>query len=331
MIVYVLKCSFICVLSFFRLSQLNYKPGEADTEFAKRFKHLVGAKVKTVGEAFAEFTNELGFTVNPLYKNMVTDLVGTTHLILVDARFERDEVWSLGIITALDLLLKNYPEKDVAEKIVSSLFKSVGLDEAKIRKEAADMQSWASSASREEVEAALQGEGSSTLASIAKNIKGDQFWMYSRYFGIGLVKIMENLGIEMDKDEVYPIMEDWMSKKLGRSHLSACVRELLKDNSSFFVLPKNLTISKCSHCCFYYILMICFIYLQSDSDLFFKIREKLDMMETMMKEIEIREKKRMAERLEEKAEQALKAAEREDKFTAEIEAEAAKNREKVDA
>lgn len=184
---------------------------------------MVGKDIKTVGEAFAEFTKDLGYTVNPLYKNMVTDLVGTTHLISVNARFQRDPVWSLGLLTVLDLLLKNYPEKDVSSKIVSSLIKCVGMDEGEIRNEAETMKSWAQGKSKADVEAALMGEGDSPLADVAKTIKSDKYWAYTRYFGIGLIKIMDMVGIEQDKDEAYNVMEDWMSNKLGRSHLTACV------------------------------------------------------------------------------------------------------------
>lgn len=274
-------------------SQIAYKPGGADTEFARRYggPKYVGADVRTVGDAFAAFTEEYGFQVNALYKNMVTDLVGTIHLIVVNARFQRDPVWSLGILTALDLLLKNYPEAGMYEKLSSALFKSCNLDEYAIRAEAKKMEEWAVGKTREDIEAALKSGDSSPLGEIASSIKADEFWMYSRYFGIGLVKIMDIIGIEMDKDEVYPIMENWMSTQLGRSHLSAC----------------------------------------GDSDLFFTVKEKLDMMETMMKEIEIREKKRMAQRLEEKAEAALKAIDKEEQMKAEIEKEAEKNRERVAA
>jgi len=261
----------------------DYIPGAADTDFAKRFADTKGAKVKTVGEAFSEFSDILGQPINALYKNMMTDIVGITHLTVVNARFVRDPIWSLGMVTALDLLLKNYPEAGAADKIVAALFESCGLDEAEVRAEAAELATWSSGKTREEISAALRGEGSGPITDTANAAKADEYWMYSRFFGIGLVALMDECGIEMNADDVYPVMEEFMTTSLGKSHYTAC----------------------------------------ADSDMYFRIKNKLDLMETMMKEIEIREKKRMAGRLEEKAEMAIRKAERDAEMLEVEKAEAA--------
>uniref|UniRef100_A0A7R9W0H2 Uncharacterized protein n=1 Tax=Pseudictyota dubia TaxID=2749911 RepID=A0A7R9W0H2_9STRA len=261
--------------------QIEYQPGAANTEFARRYGHLKGRTVRTVGEAFEEFTSLLGRPVNALYKSAISDVVGTTHLITVNARFRRDPIWSLGLLATMDLIFGNYPEQGVAQDIVSSLMKCTGMDEDELREEARIVSSWAEGKTMDEVTAALAREDDSPVAAIARDVAADDYWMYSRFFGVGLIRIMNIIGAGEDQDDAYNTIEEWMVS-LGKSSFTAC----------------------------------------SDSDLYFKTKAKLDMMETMMKEVEIREKKRMAERLEAKAEAALAQAERDAKMEAEILAEA---------
>mmetsp|Transcript_7303 Transcript_7303/g.18143 ORF Transcript_7303/g.18143 Transcript_7303/m.18143 type:complete len:323 (-) Transcript_7303:295-1263(-) len=270
--------------------EVSYSPGKADSEFARKYGHLAGEDVRTVGEAFTQFTDILGTPVNALYKGYCTDLVGSLHLTMVNARFQKDAVFSLGLVSVLDLFLKNYPEQETAKRIKSAMLESVGLNEAELDAEAATMLAFAQGKTKDEIGSALKGEGDSALAQIASAAKADEWWMYSRFFGVGLVKMMEVVGVEQDMSVAYDVMEDWMSKCMEKPHYTAC----------------------------------------SDSDLYFKQKGKLDMMETMMKEIEIREKKRMADRLEAKAEMALKAVEKDNKFQEQVDAEAA-SKEKIEA
>jgi hypothetical protein len=263
--------------------ELSYEPGKADTDFARRFGDRAGKDVKTVGEAFADFTKRLGHPVQALYRNGVSDIVGTTHLIMISVRFEIDGIWSLGLLATLDLLLKNYPDKVIAADIRAALFGSMGLNAEDLEKEAKTITDWAQGKSQEDVAIALSGEGDSPVAKIAKAAKANDFWMYSKWFGIGLIKIMEIIGLEMESETCYPIMEDWLDKKMEKPYFTAC----------------------------------------TDSDQYFRTRSKLEMLETLMKEVEIREKKKLAQRLEAKAEEALAKAEREEKLKAVVEADQA--------
>mmetsp|Transcript_11839 Transcript_11839/g.25935 ORF Transcript_11839/g.25935 Transcript_11839/m.25935 type:complete len:220 (-) Transcript_11839:185-844(-) len=212
-----------------------------------------------------EFVGGLDCTINPLYRSMLTDLVGTTHLTVVDSRFAYDKVWALGFITSMDVLLKNYPERDIAANIVDAFTKSMGFDEETLRADAGTVSTWAEGKNGEDVAAALRGEGDSEVAAIAKAAKEEEFWLYSRFFGVGLMKMMEITGTEVSFDN----MKKWVGTDLGKSSQKA----------------------------------------ESDLTLWGGVKSKLEMMETLMKEVEIREKKKQAARLEAKAEAAMKKAE----------------------
>ncbi|GMI51127.1 hypothetical protein ScalyP_jg2352 [Parmales sp. scaly parma] len=238
---------------------LGYVPGGANTDFAKRFGKFAGADIPTVSDSMTAFVADLNQPINALYRNFVSDLVATTHLTVVDARFVPDAIWSLGFVTVMDTLLSNYPERDIAESICESMSNIVVKKSiTELRSEAKTVSDWAVGKSTSDVESALRGEGSSPVSPIAAAAKDNKYWLYSRFFGIGLIAVMDATSTEVTNETI----QKWVEVEMGKG---SC--------------PKA----------------------SADLDQWNGLRGKLTMMETLMKEIEIREKKKMAERLEDKA------------------------------
>jgi len=168
-----------------------------------------------------------------------------------------------------DKLLGSYPDAGGAEKITEALAVSSRMDYAKLKADADIVKAWLKGKSEADVKMALKGEGTGPVADIAKAAKADEFWLYSRFFGIGLITAMEEVGVEPSPEA----MESWIGDAMGKMSL------------------KSVT----------------------DLGSWNEMLTKLNMMSTLMKEIEIREKKKMAERLEDKAKAAMKRQEREEK------------------
>ena len=144
-------------------------------------------------------------------------------------------------------MLKNYPEKEFALRINDALAKSLLMDYSSIKSDAAKISSWAEGKTTADISEALRGEGSSPVSSIAKAAKEDEFWLYTKFFGIGLIKLMEITGTEATADA----MEGWVKDDMGKASqkVSALRRasRVCECFLSFFVLLFGC-IFICIHC-----------------------------------------------------------------------------------
>ena len=64
---------------------------------------------------------------------------------------------------------------------------------------------------------AMTGEGDSPIAAVANVAMKDEFWMYSRFFGIGLVSLMEQVGSATNADDVYLLQDQSKTRPNGNN------------------------------------------------------------------------------------------------------------------
>jgi hypothetical protein len=88
-----------------------------DSPVYKRFGSLKGKAVRTVSESMIEFSKLYKRPVLPQYRILVNELIQSTHLTVVDARFQNDAMLSYGFSTFFWRLMTGYPAEGEADKV----------------------------------------------------------------------------------------------------------------------------------------------------------------------------------------------------------------------
>ncbi|CAM9458799.1 unnamed protein product [Chrysoparadoxa australica] len=233
------------------------------SEVFEKYGHLKGAKVTPVSETMTKFCQLYTKPILPQYRTLANELLQSTHLTIMDARYKYDAVFAFGLHAFYYRTMSGYPGETEKDEIFAGIVNALNLNLEQIVKDAVAMEEWAKASTEEEISAAAIGEGDSTLAQVAREVKDNKFYLYSRIWCMGLIQALELANTEVTEEKLVKLLNQigFPSEK-----------------------PKQ------------------------DLEQYKDTIEKVESAEQLYREIEIREKKKMAERLEEKARRALAAA-----------------------
>jgi photosystem II biogenesis protein Psp29 len=165
----------------------------------------VETQVKTVSDTKREFYAYHTRPINSVYRRVVEELLVEMHLLSVNADFQSDPIYYLGVFTSFERLMEGYrPEKD-KESIFNALCKSVGGNPEVYREQAGSILNIAKQKSPQDLVAWLTNptatDNAEMIVDPIRRIVESPNFKYSRLFAIGLYTLLEESDLEILKQE----------------------------------------------------------------------------------------------------------------------------------
>lgn len=233
--------------------------------------------VRTVSGTIRAFDTAYPRPIITLWRSPLNDMLQTTHLSTVDERYQYDELFGFGFLTLMDKIMAAYPADGEGDKITDALLTALDMEPTKVRGDYAAVTAWLDGKTEADVLAAAAAGSGSPVAAAAATIKATAEYHHTRPGNVGLLVLMDTVGVKADKDG------------LGRWTEAFGMR-----------VPA----------------------VERHAGLLKEYAEKMAGAMQVVKAMEIREKKRMADQLEAKAKAAQEKAEAASSAAAEKAAEA---------
>ncbi|KAH7860174.1 hypothetical protein Vadar_010179 [Vaccinium darrowii] len=149
--------------------------------------------VPTVAETKSKFLSAYKRPIPSIYNTVLQELIVQQHLMRYKRTYRYDAVFALGFVTVFDQLMEGYPSDEDREAIFQSYIRALEEDPEKYRNDAKKLEEWASAQNASSLVSfsSREGEVEGILNDIAERAGSKKSFSYSRFFAIGLFRLLE--------------------------------------------------------------------------------------------------------------------------------------------
>lgn len=173
----------------------HYSRVRASTFSSRMVIHCMsaGTDVTTVAETKLNFLKAYKRPIPSIYNTVLQELIVQQHLMRYKRTYRYDPVFALGFVTVYDQLMEGYPSDEDRDAIFQAYIKALNEDPEQYRIDAKKLEEWARSQTATSLVefASREGEVESTLKDIAERAGNKGNFSYSRFFAIGLFRLLE--------------------------------------------------------------------------------------------------------------------------------------------
>ncbi|RDX73813.1 Protein THYLAKOID FORMATION1, chloroplastic, partial [Mucuna pruriens] len=149
--------------------------------------------VPTVSETKLNFLKTYKRPIPSIYNTVLQELIVQQHLMKYKRSHRYDPVFALGFVTVYDKLMEGYPSDEDREAIFQAYIKALKEDPEKYRIDARKLEEWARVQNPTSLVefSSKDGEVEGILKDIAERAGGKGEFSYSRFFAVGLFRLLE--------------------------------------------------------------------------------------------------------------------------------------------
>ncbi|KAI4334034.1 hypothetical protein L6164_018774 [Bauhinia variegata] len=147
----------------------------------------------TVSETKSNFLKAYKRPIPSVYNTVLQELIVQQHLMRYKRSYRYDPVFGLGFVTVYDQLMEGYPSDEDREAIFQAYIRALKEDPDQYRINAQKLEEWTraqNSTSLVEF-SSREGEIEGILKDIAERAGGKGDFSYSRFFAVGLFRLLE--------------------------------------------------------------------------------------------------------------------------------------------